>query len=108
MSDAPERIWAWPWLDSATSGQWQASMVGEAIEYITRAEADAMVQAERERCRSLVMAEYRHHLDKQSSAGSGALGGLAMIRGMVSEMIHGMVSENMRLLSEKISAGETP
>ena len=34
MSEAPERIWAWPWNGEARRGQWNTSQINDGVEYI--------------------------------------------------------------------------
>jgi hypothetical protein len=34
MTNAPERIWAWPWTDRPNVGQWGAQGSGDDVEYI--------------------------------------------------------------------------
>ena len=34
MSDAPGRIWAWPWNGETRRGQWHTSQINDGVEYI--------------------------------------------------------------------------
>ena len=42
MSEAPERIWAWPWNGEARRGQWNTSQINDGVEYIRADRIEAL------------------------------------------------------------------